>query len=115
MEDQLQTTGQPPELPRKQLVRSSDNRMLLGVCGGLGAYFDVDPTLVRVIFAVGLLVAGSTALVYVVLAIVMPAPAMAEAHPREAARGTLDEAVSEIRSAVNWVVDRLPFGKKKSE
>lgn len=112
MENQIQPVSPEPEDGPRRLVRSSENKMLLGVCGGLGDYFDIDPTLVRVIFAVGLLAGGSTILVYVVLTIVMPAPDMADAHPREAARGTLDEAASEARRGVNWVTDRLPFGKK---
>lgn len=116
MDNQIQpVTPEPSEQPPKRLVRSSENRMLLGVCGGLGDYFDVDPTLVRVIFVAGALAVGSTLLVYIVLAIVMPAPQMAEAHPREAARGTLDEAVGEVRRGLGWVQDRLPFGKKKQD
>ena len=113
MEDQIQQVTPEPEPSPKRLVRSGENRMLLGVCGGLGDYFDIDPTLVRVVFAVGTLAGGSTVLVYVVLAIVMPAPQMADAHPREAARGTLDEATNEIKRGLGWVQDRLPFGKKK--
>ena len=34
----------------KKLTRSADNRWVAGVCGGLGAYFNIDPTLIRVIF-----------------------------------------------------------------
>jgi len=34
-------------MTQKQLYRSLDDRMVAGVCGGLGAYFNVDPTLVR--------------------------------------------------------------------
>ena len=38
--------------PVKKLYRSTDNRIVAGVCGGLGEYFDVDPTLVRVAYVV---------------------------------------------------------------
>mgnify|MGYP000841396397 CR=1 FL=1 len=34
----------------KRLYRSSDNRVFAGICGGLGEYFDVDPTVVRVVY-----------------------------------------------------------------
>jgi phage shock protein C len=112
MDDQTTDMTPAPQPPPKRLIRSNDNRILLGVCGGLGDYFDIDPTLVRVIFAVGALAIGSTLLVYAVLAIVMPAPDMAEAHPREAAKGTLDEAASEVQSGFSWVKDRLPFINK---
>jgi phage shock protein C len=36
----------------KRLYRAQHNRKLAGVCGGLGAYFDIDPTVVRIIFIV---------------------------------------------------------------
>ena len=111
MESDMQPVTPQPDPQPKRLVRSSENRMLMGVCGGLGEHFDVDPTLVRVVFGIGLLAGGSTLLVYIVLAIVMPAPSMADAHPREAARGTLDEATSEIKSGATWVKNRLPFVK----
>jgi phage shock protein C len=43
------------------------------VCGGLGEYFDIDPTIVRLLFVVSALASfGLTAALYVVLAIVVP-------------------------------------------
>ena len=58
----------------QKLYRSRENRMLGGVCGGLGEYFDIDPTLVRVLFVFGafLGIPGALALVYLVLLILVP-------------------------------------------
>jgi phage shock protein C len=57
----------------KRLTRSRSDRMIAGVCGGLAEYFNVDPTLVRLVFAVGaILGAGSLLLVYIVMWIVVP-------------------------------------------
>lgn len=56
----------------RQLARSRVNRRLAGVCGGVGAYFGVDPTLVRVAFVIGTLFGLAGVLVYIVLWIVMP-------------------------------------------
>jgi len=56
----------------RRLYRSRTDRMLLGVCGGLGKYFNVDPTLVRVIAVVSLLLGLTGILVYLVLAVVIP-------------------------------------------
>lgn len=57
----------------KQLTRSNQSRMIAGVCGGLGEYLDIDPTLVRLLFALGFFASGGTALlIYVVMAIVVP-------------------------------------------
>ncbi len=58
----------------KRLLRSRADRMLAGVCGGLGEYFDVDSTLVRVVYVVVSVLTGVVGglVVYVVLALIMP-------------------------------------------
>jgi phage shock protein PspC (stress-responsive transcriptional regulator) len=55
----------------KRLTKSND-RKIAGVCGGLAEYFDVDPSLVRLLFVVFALAGGPGLLVYLVMAIVMP-------------------------------------------
>ena len=58
----------------KKLYRSEDNKIFLGICGGIGEYFSVDPVVIRVIF-VGLIFAGfSGILAYIVAAFVVPKP-----------------------------------------
>ncbi|HCM75039.1 MAG TPA: hypothetical protein DIS90_01560 [Cytophagales bacterium] len=54
----------------KRLVKG--DKKLFGVCSGLANYFDVDPTLVRALFIIALLMAGTGVLAYIVLAIIMP-------------------------------------------
>lgn len=63
-------------MQEKKLMRSSSDRMIAGVAAGLANYFDVDPTLVRLIFVL-LLITGSAGFwIYVILWVVMPeAPA----------------------------------------
>lgn len=56
----------------KRLYRSREERMFAGVCGGLGHYFNVDPTLVRVLFVLLGLVAGGGILAYLILWILIP-------------------------------------------
>lgn len=58
----------------KQLYRSRKNRMIGGVCAGLGEYFNIDPTLVRVLFIFGAFLGfpGALALVYLILLILVP-------------------------------------------
>ena len=65
----------------KRLYRSNENRMIGGVCGGLGEYFDIDPTLVRVAFVFGafLGVPGALVLIYLVMLILVPQDALSEA------------------------------------
>ena len=54
----------------KKLVRK--DKKIFGVCGGLGAYFGIDPTLIRVLFVIAVLGFGSGILIYIILALVMP-------------------------------------------
>jgi phage shock protein C len=57
----------------KKLYRSRKQRMIAGVCGGLGEYFGVDPTVMRVLFVVATVLGfGSAILVYLVLLIIVP-------------------------------------------
>jgi phage shock protein C len=55
----------------KKLYRSTTDRKIAGVCGGLGEYFDIDPVIVRVIFAV-LLFAGLGVVAYLIIWIIVP-------------------------------------------
>ncbi len=57
----------------KRLYRSTSDRKIAGVCGGLADYFDVDPTIVRIIALILLLPGGFPGLVpYAILWLVMP-------------------------------------------
>ncbi len=56
----------------KRLYRSRDNRMISGVCAGLAEYVDVDPTIVRLLFVLGLFAGGATFWVYLVMMLVVP-------------------------------------------
>jgi phage shock protein C len=56
----------------KKLYRSRKNRKLAGVCGGIGEYFDLDPTLVRLIWIMLILAAGTGVLAYIIGIFIMP-------------------------------------------
>ncbi len=57
----------------RKLYRSRSNRMIVGVCGGLADFFGIDPTIVRLLFAVGALLGfGSFILIYLAIFIVVP-------------------------------------------
>lgn len=56
----------------KRLYRSYTDKMLGGVCGGLGEYFDIDPVIIRVLFVVAVLFGGGGILAYIILWIVIP-------------------------------------------
>ncbi len=56
-----------------RLTRTKTDRMIAGVCGGLGHYFGVDPVIVRLIFVVLAITTFVTPLIYPVLWLIMPA------------------------------------------
>jgi phage shock protein PspC (stress-responsive transcriptional regulator)/predicted membrane protein len=68
----MSTTETPTAAPPKELHRSSDDRILAGVAGGLGRYFDLSPNFFRVGFAILTLVGGAGILLYVAAALVIP-------------------------------------------
>ncbi|HHX94452.1 MAG TPA: PspC domain-containing protein [Clostridia bacterium] len=55
-----------------KLYRSRSNRMIAGVCGGIGEYLDIDPTLVRLILIVLVFLGLSGVLAYIIAWIVIP-------------------------------------------
>lgn len=56
----------------KQLCRSTKNKVIGGVCGGLGEYFEIDPTIIRIIFIVSMFVFGTGFLAYFLALIILP-------------------------------------------
>lgn len=56
----------------KKLTRSLTDRKIAGVCGGLGQYFNIDSTLIRILFLVLLCCVGGGLLLYLIMWIVMP-------------------------------------------
>ena len=56
----------------KKLYKSNQNKMIDGVCGGIAEYFGIDPTVVRLIWALFSLMGGSDILAYIIAAIIIP-------------------------------------------
>ncbi len=61
-----------PAKSHKKLYRSRKERMIAGVCGGLAEHFGMDPTWMRLIFILFLLLGGSALLVYIIMWLVVP-------------------------------------------
>jgi phage shock protein C len=56
----------------KKLYRSRSDKMIAGVCGGLAQYLSLDPTLIRLLFVLIVLLGGADVLAYLILMIVVP-------------------------------------------
>lgn len=56
----------------KKLYRSNYNKVIAGVCGGLGEYFNVDPVIFRVLFIAFSLGYGAGILIYILMVLLVP-------------------------------------------
>ena len=56
---------------QKRLYKSKRNRTLLGVCGGIGEYLDVDPTIIRILWVIFTFMGGAGIRAYIVCALIM--------------------------------------------
>jgi phage shock protein C len=65
----------------RKLTRSQTNKRIAGVCGGIAEYFDIDPTLVRIVFVAAALLGGPGIVLYLVLWIVLPPGPTGETAP----------------------------------
>ena len=87
-----QMTPTTPTGERKTLRRARKERILFGVCGGLAHYFDLDPTLVRVAFAlIGLIppLGGTLVIAYAILTLIVPEEGAEPQTGRDQVKGNL--------------------------
>ena len=63
----------------KKLYKSNTDKKLAGVCGGIAEYFNIDSTIVRLIWVLGFFAVGSGLLAYIICALIMPDPPVSEA------------------------------------
>jgi phage shock protein C len=82
-------TNEPTDTPQtRRLTRTRDGRMITGVCSGIAAYFNADPTLVRVVAAVlTVLTSGAGILLYAAAALIIPE----EGKPASIAQELIDK------------------------
>lgn len=62
----------------KKVYRSIDDKVLAGVCGGLAKYFDIDATIVRVLWILGFFAGGLGILAYIICAVIIPQESFTE-------------------------------------
>lgn len=56
----------------KKLTKSRRDNKIAGVCGGLGVYFGIDSTIIRVLFVIFAFMGGSAILAYLIMACIIP-------------------------------------------
>jgi len=75
----------------KRLYRSRSDRMIWGVCGGLAKYFDMDPTIIRVITVLSMFLGSLGIWAYIILAIVVPLEDSKAAEPKDVIKENVEE------------------------
>jgi len=86
--------------------------MIFGVCGGLAKYFDIDPTIVRLIFVLTIFLGGVGLVAYIILAIVTPMEDSKASEPRD----TIRENVQEMKNTAEGIGQdvRATFSNKET-
>jgi phage shock protein C len=89
----------------ERLYRSSTQKVIGGVCGGLGEYFNIDPTLVRIIYILVTVATGVLLglVLYIVLWLIVPSEASVGKSIRESMRENVDEMAQSARDIGNGV------------
>ena len=87
----------------KKLFRSETNKVIGGIAGGLGEYFDVDPTIIRLAFVLITLAGGSGVLIYLILWLIIPPLNKADTLNEE----TIRLNANEIKDKANLLADNL--------
>lgn len=90
----------------KRLFRSRKDRVLAGVCGGLGEYFDIDPIIFRLLFVVLVIMGGSGVLLYILCWILIP---------EEASTAKEKDGETEVESRVQSVASDVKEALEKND
>ncbi|WKZ31249.1 MAG: PspC domain-containing protein [Candidatus Dojkabacteria bacterium] len=93
-------------MAEKRLTRSSSDKVIAGVCGGLGAYFGLDPMLVRVLFIVAAFFMGATFWIYLILWLILPL------DTAKSGSDTVSTGANEMAEKANEVMKGVEKGLK---
>jgi phage shock protein C len=89
----------------RRILRSRNERMIAGVAGGLAAYFNIDPLIVRLGFALLALMNGVGIMLYLILWLLLPNEDSAAPNSRSQVRENVDEMRATAQSAAQRVRD----------
>ena len=105
---------------KRKLYRSNKEKIFAGVAGGLGDYFDIDPTIVRLIFVVLAFINGIGILAYIVAMIAIPREHPHEVHKKDEDLGDkIKELAEEIKEDTEELVEtaqnkKVPLSERRN-
>ncbi|MBK8984949.1 MAG: PspC domain-containing protein [Chloroflexi bacterium] len=88
-------------MSQNKLTRSESDKMVAGICGGLAAYLDIDPVLVRLAFVALFVASGIGFPLYLILWVVMPREATADASDAEVLQDNIKELKQTVSEGAN--------------
>jgi phage shock protein PspC (stress-responsive transcriptional regulator) len=77
----------------KKLYRSRENKIIAGICGGIGKYFNIDPTLVRILWILFLFAGGAGIIAYIIAWIIIPLKSKAKNEAEVNVKSPQDQGV----------------------
>lgn len=98
----------------KKLYRNENGALIAGVCGGLADYFDIDATLVRVIFVILLIGGGSGFLIYLVLWLITPVKGEEETDFKEEAGELVEKTVKKTKTMAKEIKKEIKSQNRSS-
>ncbi len=98
---------------QRRLYRDEENKIIAGVCSGLGNYFGIDPVIFRLLFVAGLIIGGFGTLLYIILWIAIPkAETIAQKLEMNGEPVTISNIEKAIKEEIDWVKEKW-FRRKK--
>ncbi|MDA2922873.1 PspC domain-containing protein [Patescibacteria group bacterium AH-259-L07] len=97
----------------KKLYRSRKNRIIAGVCGGLGEYLSVDPIVVRIVFVLLLFFDGLGLILYLVLLVVVPLKPGADIEVNREEK--VEELLHGVRDRARALAKEFKYTKNKKK
>lgn len=101
-----------PESKVSRLYRSETNKVIAGVAGGLGDYFNIDPTIIRILFILLTIFGGSGLIIYIVLWLIIPTKSTGNKNSQDAIRANIDEMKERTETFAHSITS--PGGSKEN-
>lgn len=99
-------------IKKERLVKSKTDHVVWGVCGGLAEYFKVDSVIVRLAFVVLVLIDGIGILLYIILAIIMPAEEQAGLPQKDVIEQNVQDVAEEVKGTFENIEKETPTQQK---
>lgn len=97
------------------LYRSEKNKIIGGVCGGLGEYFNIDPSIVRIVFALAFFTEGFGLLLYIILWIILPSYSSIDKDSTEVINENKEEIKAKVVKTAKDLKTEIKSDSKKSK